>query len=185
MRAKNNIVVAFLAMIAASWIPLVHAQSVPSNTPKNDAIKNQVEPLKISLVRSKVVVIDGKEVLQSAEVAKPGDTLEDVATYTNISKSALKRVEATLPIPPNTELVVTSVKPAGAKASVDGVSFSSMPLKRKIKQSNGVEVEQNIPLSEYKYLRWPAGDLAAEKSMLVSARFKLSADSGIAAAKPN
>ena len=111
--------------------------------------------------------------MQSAAIAKPDDVLEEVATYTNTSKSALKSVEATLPIPPNTELVMASVKPTSAKASIDGKSFSKLPLTRKVRQANGVEVEQPVPLSEYRYLRWYPGELQPGKPLSFSARFKV------------
>ena len=137
------------------------------------AQKAAADPLQIVLVRAKVVVENGREVMQSAAIAKPDDVLEEVATYTNTSKSALKSVEATLPIPPNTELVMASVKPANAKASIDGKNFSKLPLTRKVRQASGVEVEQPVPLSEYRYLRWYPGQLLPDKPLSFSARFKV------------
>ena len=130
-------------------------------------------PLQIKLVRSKVVLENGVETMQSAAVAQPGEILEEVATYTNTSKSALKSVEATLPIPRNTELVMASVNPTNAKASIDGKNFSNMPLVRKQLQANGVEVEQLVPLSEYRYLRWYPGELKPERPIAFSARFRV------------
>ena len=143
------------------------------------AQKAPTEPLQIKLVRSKVVQDKGREVMESAATAKPGEVLEDVATYTNTTKAALKNVEATLPVPPNTELVMASIKPATAKASTDGKTFSIMPLKRKVRQASGVEVETPVPLSEYRYIRWYPGELAPDKPLAFSARFKV-ADSPVA-----
>ena len=137
----------------------------------NDPVRAVADPLQIKLVRSKVVLENGREAMQSAVVAKPGDILEETATYSNTSKAALRSLEATLPVPANTELVMASVKPTNAKASTDGKNFSSLPLTRKVRQANGVEVEQPVPLSEYRYLRWYPGELGAEKSMSFSARF--------------
>jgi len=142
------------------------------------AQKAVTDPLQIKLVRSKVVQDKGREVMESAVTARPGEVLEDVATYTNTTKAALKNVEATLPVPANTELVMASIKPAAAKASTDGKTFSTMPLKRKVKQANGVEVETPVPLSEYRYLRWYPGELAPDKPLAFSARFKV-ADSPV------
>ena len=138
------------------------------------------EPLEVKLVRSKVVVVDGKETMQSAATAKPGEVLEEVATYTNRSRAPLKSLEATLPVPANTELLLTTIKPGNAKASLDGSQFSALPLKRRVKQANGIEVELPVPASEYRYLRWYPGDLAAEKSFVFSARFKVSNDNASA-----
>lgn len=134
------------------------------------------EPLEIKLVRNKIILADGKEARQDAAVAKPGDILEEVATYTNRSAGLLKGLEATLPVPPNTELVMASLTPANAKASVDGKIFAAVPLKRKVKQPNGVEIEQAVPLSEYRYLRWYPGELPAQKSLVFTARFKVAND---------
>lgn len=134
------------------------------------------DPLEIRLVRNKVILVDGKEQRTSADVAKPGDTLEEVATYTNKSKSTLRSLAATLPVPPSTELVMASVRPDNAKASLDGSRFESMPLKRIVRRQDGVETEQLVPLSEYRYLRWYPGDLPGDKTLTFSARFKVSGD---------
>ena len=142
------------------------------------AQKAVTDPLQIKLVRSKVVQDKGREVMESAATAKPGEVLEEVATYTNTSKTSLKNLEATLPVPPNTELVMASIKPAAAKASTDGKTFTTMPLMRKVKQANGVEVEMPVPLSEYRYIRWYPGELAPDKPLAFSARFKV-ADSPV------
>ena len=161
---KSIAVAMLLVMSALDTV----AQIAPSGTQRE-----ATDPLQIKLVRSKVAVEKGREILVSAAFAKPGDTLEEVATYTNTSKSTLKGFEATLPVPANTELVMASVKPANAKASSDGKTFSKLPLVQKVRQPNGVEVEQPLPLDQYRYLRWYAGELAAEKSMTVVARFKV------------
>ena len=154
------------AMIVVFSAPDAMAQSA-------EAQRATTNPLQIKLVRSKVVLESGREVFKSAATAMPGDILEEVATYTNTSKSALKGLEATLPVPGNTELVMASIKPANAEASVDGKTFAKLPLVQKVRQSNGVEVEQPVPLGQYRYLRWYPGELAAEKSMTVTARFKV------------
>ena len=129
-------------------------------------------PVQIQLDRKKVSVADGKETLAAAETAKPGDLVEETATYVNKSKRTF-RVDATLPVPQFTEFVARSARPANVKASVDGKTFSDMPLKRQIKQANGVTVEQMVPISEYKFLRWQGVELGPEKSFVVSARFRI------------
>ncbi len=131
------------------------------------------DPVEIKLERRKITMVNGKEVPAEATVAKPGDVLEEVVTYTNKSKNSVTKLEATLPVPSNTEFVMASVNPAGAKASIDGKLFSDIPLKRVVKQANGVEVEKAIPLTEYRFLRWYPGELAAGKSLVFSARFKV------------
>jgi len=131
------------------------------------------EPLEIKLVRNKVTVTGGKEILTSAATARPGEILQEVATYTNKSDAALTSLEATLPVPVNTELVMASAKPGSALASTDGKNFSAMPLKRRIRQARGVESEQEVAVSEYKFLRWRVAKLPAAGSMVFSARFKV------------
>lgn len=138
----------------------------------NNAADN---PLDIRLERSKVVIVAGKESLQNASTAKPGEVLQDLATYTNKSSRTLSGVVATLPVPVNTELVMNTVTPAAARASVDGTNFFAMPLKRKVKQANGVEVEQVVALSEYRYLRWYPGELGPKQSIVFSAQFRVAA----------
>ena len=179
----RNIGIRLLAILIAC-ITYSHAQQLatPARAAPQAAAKSQSnsDPLEVKLQRHKVVVVDGKEALQSAAIAKPGEILEEVATYTNNSRSPLKSLEATLPIPANTELLLASVKPGNAKASIDGGQFFAMPLKRRVKQANGLEVELPIPASEYRYLRWYPGDLAAGKSLVFSARLKVSNDNTLA-----
>jgi hypothetical protein len=137
------------------------------------AAKAAANPVEIKLDRKKVSIADGKEVLVAASVAKPGDVIEETATYTNRTKQRTYKVEATLPVPQYTELVMGSAQPINVKASIDGKQFAAVPLKRKMKQPNGVVTEQLVPLSEYRFLRWSAIDLGPEKSFVASARFRL------------
>ncbi len=147
--------------------------SAPAAKPATKAgAPRAAEPLTIKLERKKVTQADGKELLVTAAEAKPGDVIEETAIYTNTSKKNL-RADATLPVPQYTELIVASVKPSNVLASIDGVTFSAMPLKRKVKQANGVVLEQVVPVIEYRFLRWKAVDLGPEKTFIVSARFRL------------
>lgn len=130
------------------------------------------EPMSIKLERKKVTQVDGKELLVAAAEAKPGEVIEETATYANTSKKNL-RADATLPVPQYTELIVASVKPSNVFASIDGTTFSPMPLKRKVKQANGVVLEQVVPVIEYRFLRWKGVDLGPEKTFVASARFRL------------
>ncbi|MBL8518881.1 MAG: hypothetical protein JNM76_18100 [Betaproteobacteria bacterium] len=122
---------------------------------------------------SKVVVKDGKDSLEPAGAARPGDVLQYVANYTNKGRAGVTNLEATLPIPPNTELIIDSIKPSGAKASIGGSTFGDIPLKRKVRQANGVEFEQIVPVREYRSLRWYPGALAAGATVSFTARVKV------------
>jgi len=130
-------------------------------------------PVASKLEARKIVVKDGKETSEPGAAAQPGDVIEYVATYTNQTKGAISKLEPTLPIPVSTELIEGSFKPAGARASLDGVAFAPVPLTRKIKLADGKEVDQTVPLREYRYLRWNVGELGGEKSVAVSARVRL------------
>jgi uncharacterized repeat protein (TIGR01451 family) len=142
----------------------------------------QSGPVESKLEARKVVMKDGKESFESGAAAKPGDTIEYVATYTNKGRTPVSKFEATLPIPANTELVANSLKPADAKASTGGTQYDTVPLKRKIKQPDGKEIEQTVPLSEYRSLRWAQNELAAGASASFVARVKVADDRP--AAKP-
>ena len=158
--------------LAAGSVSAAAAQKAVTKSATDNA-------LDIRLERSKVVIVAGKESLQSASTAKPGDVLQDLATYTNKSSRKLSGVVATLPVPLNTELVMNTVTPA-ARASVDGTNFFAVPLKRKVKQANGVEVEQAVALTEYRYLRWYPGELGPKQSVVFSAQFKVAEDAASA-----
>ena len=133
----------------------------------------QGNPVESRLVARKVVVgADGKESLVAADAARPGDVIEYVATYRNTGKSAVRNLEATLPIPANTELVAGSVKPGSAQASIDARAFAPMPLKRVVHR-DGRQAEETVPLREYRYLRWYPGELGGEKTVTFAARVKV------------
>ena len=119
---------------------------------------------------------EGKERLVAATSAKPGDTIEYTATYRNAGALPVRNLEATLPIPANTEYVEGSASTAGAKASLDGQAFEAMPLKRRVVRE-GVASEEPVPLREYRYLRWYPGELAPGRSISFSARVKVVEDS--------
>jgi uncharacterized repeat protein (TIGR01451 family) len=141
------------------------------------ALAQAAGDLTTTLRVSRIVVLeDGTESHQSAAAAKPGDVLEYVAEYYNSSTHVIRQLAATLPIPAGTEYVPSSALPSGALASTDGSTFAPLPLTRKAVQSNGKLVDQPIPYREYRFLRWPAQDLPAGKTLQVGARAKLSTE---------
>lgn len=130
--------------------------------------------LTVALAQSKVVTqANGSETLIDAATVKPGETIEYRADYRNVGKSVIGKLEATLPIPQGTELVPGSAKPANAKASLDGVRFYNMPLKRRVKQANGKVTEELVPTSQYRFLRWYPGSLAAAQSTSYRVRVRV------------
>jgi uncharacterized repeat protein (TIGR01451 family) len=137
------------------------------------AQQKAAQPLETKIEQRKVVrAADGAESLVAAEAVRPGDVIEYTVTYRNTGKAGLSKLEATLPIPSETELVPGSARPANAKASTDSRTFADMPLKRTVKR-NGVDVTEDVPLREYRALRWYPGDLAGEKSLSYTARVRV------------
>jgi uncharacterized repeat protein (TIGR01451 family) len=130
--------------------------------------------LAISLTASKVIAQpDGKETLQSAERAFPGEVIQYDAHYRNESAKTIRDLAPTLPIPNGMSYVPDSAKPAPVKASLDGKTFEDIPLKRKVTLPNGEVEEREVPASEYRALRWFVGEVEAGGSTTVMARAKL------------
>ena len=153
----------FFASVAAAAMLVIAA---PAFAQKNGAIETRLEARKV------VRAADGSESYIPAESARPGDVIEYVAIYRNTTAQPVRNLEATLPIPANTEMVAESARPSGAKASVDAVSFAAMPLKRKVKR-NGREIDEPVPAREYRYLRWYPGELEGGKSAVFIARVRV------------
>jgi uncharacterized repeat protein (TIGR01451 family) len=160
--------VSALVLIAAAWPVAAQQQSNPLVT--------QLEARKV--VRG----ADGKETFAAADNAKPGDVIEYVATYRNTGKQPIRNLDATLPIPHNTEFVPGSANPASAQASVDATNFAAMPLKRTTVK-DGKTVEALVPVRDYRALRWHAAELPADKSATYIARVKVIDDTGPPATK--
>ena len=128
--------------------------------------------LKAVLKMEKVSIQNGKEVLSPVGSAAPGETLQLTMVYKNTDKEHVTEVFAKLPIDPREEYIPGTANPASVMASTDGANFSPLPLKRLVKASDGKMVEQEVPASEYRALRWALGDLAGGASRTVSARVK-------------
>lgn len=117
--------------------------------------------------------IAGREQRSTADSAKPGDVIEYRATYVNRGKGTLRQIQATVPIPADTEYVASSASPAQPLASIDGQTFAPMPLKRVVVLANGAKREEVIPAAQIRYLRWPLGEMAPGLSTVVSTRVRL------------
>lgn len=141
------------------------------------------EELAVSLeARVWIVGPDGARHAVAAQRAGPGELIEYRATYRNTGKRVLKQVQATLPVPANTTLVI----PPGAgkqawppSASRDGQRFDATPLQQMVRGPDGSVQAQPLPLAAYRYLRWPLGDLPAGQSRTVSAQVRV-----VSAAEP-
>jgi len=113
---------------------------------------------------------DGKLTAKLVSKVKPNDVIEYRATYTNNTAGKIKNLAATLPIPVETQFLGKS-QPESAQASTDGINFSSMPLKRK----EGKQMV-DVPLKDYRALRWTIAELPAGKSVTVSAQTRINSE---------
>lgn len=130
--------------------------------------------LAISLTARKVVLqANGREQLQPAERAFPGEVIQYDARYENRSTDRLNNVSPTLPIPKGMVFVPDSAQPVPAEASLDGRKFAPIPLKRKVVTATGQVREETVAPTEYRALRWRLGVMAAGAQAVVSARTQL------------
>jgi uncharacterized repeat protein (TIGR01451 family) len=137
-----------------------------------------------TLTAQRVEMVEGKAVLKPAAQGKPGDVIEYSGTYHNTSAGAVAKLQAIVPVPPGTTYVADSARPAQVQASVDGASFAPVPLMRTVKQPDGRERKEPVPLAEYRALRWDIGTLAAGAKSLVSLRVSIDSSGSSAGAKP-
>lgn len=152
-----------LILGGSSWAA---SPTVQSASAKND--------LAISLTAKKVVLqADGKEKLVAADRAFPGEVIQYDALYVNQSAKPLTGVAPTLPIPNGMVFVPESASPAPSEASLDGKKFEPLPILRKVRMPSGEEKQVEVPATEYRALRWKAGDLAAGAKTAITARTKL------------
>lgn len=130
-------------------------------------------PLKINLVAKKVVSIDGKEKLVSADKARPGEIIQYEASYQNSGTEPVRSVGAILPVPAGLILVQDSAKPAAPEASLDGKTFQPVPLTRQAIDASGTTVNQPVPLAEYRALRWNLDEVPVGGTSTVTLRARV------------
>jgi uncharacterized repeat protein (TIGR01451 family) len=123
-------------------------------------------------VSLKAFKVTGQKLVPTAE-AQPGDTIEYQVTYRNTGTAPARDVMATLPVPDGgMRYLADSAAPAGVQASVDGKQFAAVPLTRTVVR-NGKPVTETVPAAEYRFLRWPLGELAPGSSSTVTSRMRL------------
>jgi uncharacterized repeat protein (TIGR01451 family) len=126
-----------------------------------------------TLEQNRIVLVDGKESLASAEKVSPGDTLLYRVRYSNNGTTPANNLVVTLPIPKGLEYQASPELPKAALASLDGDRFEAIPIKRLVKSGDGRETLKEVPLSEYRALRWTVDQLQGGKSVLFSARARV------------
>jgi len=118
----------------------------------------------------------GKEMLSSGDNAKPGEIIEYRIVYKNIGKAIARGLQGGLPIPEEMEFIPGSAVPADVSASLDGKTFSKIPLQRKVRLSDGSLVMREVPAAEYRFLRWSLQELAPGASITAKARMRIKND---------
>jgi len=107
------------------------------------------------------------------ERALPGDIIEYQVTYTNHGAESVHDVLATLPVPQGgMHYVANSAAPAQVLASLDGKNFAPAPLTRTVVRDGREQVE-NVPVSEYRFLRWKLAVLPPGRSVSMTSRMRL------------
>ena len=127
----------------------------------------------VSLTAHRILVSQGKEARLPAEQAKPGDVIEYRATYVNRGSTAVRDLEATLPVPTGLEYLPRTAQPLRLQASLDGKSFAPVPLTRRVRLAGGKTEVREVPASEYRALRWSIGSLGAKSARTVGARMRV------------
>jgi uncharacterized repeat protein (TIGR01451 family) len=126
-----------------------------------------------TLTAQRVETEAGKTVLKPAAVSKPGDVLAYTGTYRNGGTAPADKLTAVIPVPAGTTLVAGSAEPAKAQASTDGTRFAPMPLMRTVKQADGSDRREAVPLADYRAVRWEIGALAPGASSDVALRVRI------------
>ncbi|MFG6414944.1 hypothetical protein ACG02S_13675 [Roseateles sp. DC23W] len=108
---------------------------------------------------------------------RPGEVIEYEARYVNGNAKAAQNVQLTLPVPAGglQYLPTADSSTPVQTASLDGVRFDPVPLRRLVPRADGRRVMEDVPLAQYRYLRWSLGDLPAGAQRTVRARMQLPA----------
>jgi uncharacterized repeat protein (TIGR01451 family) len=126
-----------------------------------------------TLEQNRIVMVDGKESLASADKVSPGDILLYKVRYSNKGATAANNLVVTLPIPKGLEYQASADLPKAALASLDGERFEAIPIKRPVKIADGQEALKEVPLSQYRALRWTVDQLQGGKSVSFFARARV------------
>lgn len=100
----------------------------------------------------------GEETLTPASEAEPNQILEYRLAYSNSADKEYKKLVINGLIPANTEYVAQSARSEVTHdflVSIDqGKNYQAEPVIRTIKQADGSEKKEVVPVTEYTHLRW-------------------------------
>lgn len=132
-------------------------------------------PLKSEMTAFRVVTTeDGKERLVATDNVEPGQTVEYVMKYSNVTDQALNQIRVQGPVPVEMVYVADSAsKPSGVllEFSVDeGQTFSVPPVKYQKQLEDGSIVEAIATPDLYNLVRWTISSLPGNKSTTLKYR---------------
>ncbi|PNY79553.1 hypothetical protein [Deinococcus koreensis] len=149
------------------------------------ALAQVSSPLRLQLTQELVTTVteSGRTVEKLSSMPKsvrPGDTLTQVITASNLGKSTLRQASINLPVPRGTEFLGQST-PAGPRWSTEfsrdgGQTFAAAPLKKTItvtENGKSVQKEVIVPPSEYTNVRWVVGAMNSGDTLKFGFRVKV------------
>lgn len=162
--------------------PLLNLCFLVAGLALGQAALAQTPAVTSTLAAQRVEMVEGKPVLKPAAQGKPGEVMEYTGTYRNGGVTAVSALQAVVPVPVGTTFIAGSAQPPAAQASTDGTRFAPLPLTRMVRQADGSERKEAVPLTEYRALRWDVGTLGAGASAVVSLRVRIDTAAVAAAA---
>jgi len=137
------------------------------NAQGNDNLLSELSAYKVKVFK------DGRTVLEKAERAHPGDIIEYQLTYKNSGRTTIRSLTPVLPIPEGMVFIPDTTNAIRLVASLDGKSYSEVPIKREVKDDDGNVELVAVPLEEYRFLKWFIVELKSEKDVLLKARMQV------------
>jgi len=102
--------------------------------------------------------VKGEEVFSPASEAEPGQVLEYRLAYDNSADQSFQKLVINGLVPANTEYVAKSARSEiqhDFLVSIDqGKTYHAEPVIRVVKQADGTEKKEIVPVTEYSHLRW-------------------------------
>jgi uncharacterized repeat protein (TIGR01451 family) len=135
----------------------------------------------VNLHAYKIEMQNGKEKLVGATAAKPGDVIEYRVTYANKSDKPVSNISAVLPIPVGTSYIEHSAQPSNisARTGQADAQYFKIPL---ASTPATAAAQSNVPVSDYRFVRWQLEKLDAGQNKVVSVRVRVMVsqdDSGV------
>lgn len=152
--------------------PAATTPTMPTTPPANTPIPRQGSSVGIDSVVNAFIVqqINGQETLVPVNIGTPvksGDVLEYQGLFTNRGSERVRAMDVTLTIADDLELI-GGLHPRFPYASIDGNRFVRSPIRANI----GGQV-QELPMSQYKALRWTVEDIGLGGTVVVKYRAKV------------